>query len=202
MQDMHNILIKLIILSSFCAPRQAYAQANFTQIDESILYSEYYPNNKSKFRGTIIFQNGAGVSLKEWTHSKAFFKCLTQQGSAFMHDRSGLGQSSPDYSISLKSPITAQHVNSKLIRLLKRNKIQSPYIIVSHSYGGLYAGYFARKYPHLIAGMLMVDPVPSDYQYTNQFLEKFRINLAKWTIFQARKHINLTTTRLKTKAMQ
>ncbi len=32
----------------------------------------------------------------------------------------------------------------------------------------MYAGYFARKYPDSVTGMLMVDPVPSNYQYSNR----------------------------------
>ena len=109
-----------------------------------------------------------------------------------MYDRSGLGESSPDFSISLRRPITAQLVNSKLIKLLKRNHIQSPYILVSHSYGGMHAGYFARKYPDLVVGMLMVDPVPSNYQYSDKFRKQFEFDIAKWKECLAGKHISHT----------
>jgi len=139
------MLQKLIILSSFCWPLHAFAQVNFTEIDGSILYSQYYPNPNAKFKGAIVFQNGSGTSLKEWSENKTFFECIKQHGNVFMYDRSGLGKSPPDFSISLTKPITAQLVNSKLIKLLKRNHIKSPYILISHSYGGMYAGYFARK---------------------------------------------------------
>ena len=174
-----NISKKLLILASLFLPLHAYAQAKFTEIDGSILYSEYFPNPKSEFKGTIIFQNGSGTSLREWTDNKTFFNCVRRHGSALVYDRSGLGKSPPDFSISSEKPITAQLVNSKLRRLLKRKRIKAPYILVSHSYGGLYAGYFARKYPDLIAGMLMVDPVPRNYQYSNQILEKFRLTRSK-----------------------
>ena len=174
------MLQKLIILSSFFLPLHAFAQVNFTEIDGSILHSQYYPNPNSKFKGTIVFQNGSGTSLKKaWTENKNFFECIKQHGNVFMYDRSGLGKSSPDFSISLTKPITAQLVNSKLIKLLTRNHIKSPYILVSHSYGGLYAGHFARKYPDLVTGMLMVDPVPSNYQYSNRIQKQFKIALAK-----------------------
>ena len=90
-----------------------------------------------------------------------------------------LGKSPPDSSISTEKPITAQLVNSKLMKLLTRNRIKAPYILASHSYGGLYAGHFARKHPDLIAGMLMVDPVPRNYQYSNEILEKFEFTRKK-----------------------
>ena len=92
----------------------------------------------------------------------------TIRGNLFLYDRSGLGKSSPDYSVSSANPITAELVNSKLIQLLEGNHIKSPYILVSHSYGGIYAGYFARKYPDSVAGMLMVDPVPSNFLYSKR----------------------------------
>ena len=103
--------------------------------------------------------------------------CIKQLGSLFMHERSGLGKSSPDFSISTANPITAELINSKLTQLLERNRIKSPYILVSHSYAKLYAGYFARKYPDLVAGTLMVDPVPSNFLYSDRIQKQFNIAL-------------------------
>ena len=173
------ILKYLIILSSLCHPIQAAAQAKFTEIDGFILYSEHYPNPQSEFKGTIVFQNGSGSPLNVWKDNTTFFNCARRHGNALMYDRSGLGQSPPDFSVSIKKPITAQLVHSKLMTLLKSNHIPGPYVLVSHSYGALYAGYFARKHPHLVAGMLMVDPVPNNYQYSDQILKNFKLTRAK-----------------------
>ncbi|WP_114993989.1 alpha/beta hydrolase [Synechococcus sp. UW179A] len=174
---MKNTFQKLIILSSFFWAFQASAQVNFTEIDGSLLHSQYHPNPHSKFKGTVVFQNGTGSSLEAWSTNKTFFECIKQLGNLFMYDRSGLGKSSPDFSVSSANPITAQHVNSKFVQLLDRNRIKSPYILVSHSYGGLYAGYFARKYPNSVAGMLMVDPVPSNFLYSDRIQNQFDIAL-------------------------
>ena len=65
------------------------------------------------------------------------------------------------------------------MKLLERNQIKAPYILVAHSYGGLYAGYLARKYPDSVVGMLMVDPVPSQFQYSDKIQQKFKATLAK-----------------------
>ena len=108
-----------------------------------------------------------------------------------MYDRNGLGKSPPDFSMSLTKPMTAQLVNSKLIKLLKRNHIKPPYILVSHSYGGMYAGYFARKYPNLVVGMLMIDPVPSDYQWSDRFLKQFKIDIVKMDKMSSREAYKL-----------
>ena len=173
LKGMKNILQKLVILSSSFYAFQASAQVNFTEIDGSLLHSQYHPNPNSRFKGAIIFQNGTGSSLEAWSTNKTFFECIKQLGNLFMYDRSGLGKSSPDFSVSSVNPITAKYVNSKLIRLLNRNGIKSPYILVSHSYGGLYAGYFARKFPDSVAGMLMVDPVPRNFLYSDRIQNQF-----------------------------
>ncbi len=174
---MKNILQKLVTISFHFCTFPASAQVNFTEIDGSLLHSQYHPNPDSKFKGTIVFQNGTGSSSEAWSANKTFFECIKQLGNLFMYDRSGLGKSSPDFSISLAKPITAELVNSKLIQLLERNRIKSPYILVSHSYGGLYAGYFARKYPDSVAGVLMVDPVPSNFLYSDRLQKDFEIAL-------------------------
>ena len=177
LKGMKNILQKLVILSSYFCTFQASAQVNFTEIDGSLLHTQYHPNPNSSFKGTIIFQNGTGSSFEAWSANKTFFECIKQLGNLFMYNRSGLGKSSPDFSVSSANPITAELVNLKLIQLLERNRIKSPYILVSHSYGGLYAGYFARKYPDSVAGMLMVDPVPSNFLYSDQIQKDFEIAL-------------------------
>ncbi len=75
--------------------------------------------------------------------------------------------------------MTAQFINLKLIKLLKKNNIKPPYILVAHSYGGMYVGYFARKYPNLVKGILMIDPVPNNYQWSNSFLKQFQSEIRK-----------------------
>ena len=174
---MKKTLQALIVLTSYFWAFQASAQVNFTEIDGSLLHFQHYPNPRSKFKGTIIFQNGTGSSLEAWSANQTLFDCIKQLGNLFMYDRSGLGKSSPDFSVSTTNPITAELVNSKLTQLLERNHIKSPYILVSHSYGGLYAGYFARKYPYLVAGMLMVDPVPSNFLYSDRIQKQFNVAL-------------------------
>ena len=181
----------LILLASLFHPLLASAQVNFTEIDGSILHSQYYPNTDSNFKGTIIFENGSETSLTEWTENKSFFKCINEQGNIFLYDRSGLGKSPQDLSISFKKPTTAQLINSKLMKLLEKNQIKPPYILVAHSYGGLYAGYLARKYPDSVVGMLMVDPVPSQFQYSDEIQKKFRITLAKLIKISSKKEHKL-----------
>ncbi|MCK4869482.1 MAG: alpha/beta fold hydrolase [Gammaproteobacteria bacterium] len=149
-----------------------FVQGRYTKIGNVQIYSEYYPNPGARFKGTIIFENGSGTPLTEWTQNKNFFRCVRQLGNLFMYDRSGLGKSPADLSMSQKKPMTAKLINRKLMRLLKSRKIRPPYILVAHSYGGLYAGYFARKFPRLVKGLLMVDSVPNNYEWSDAFINQ------------------------------
>ena len=160
-------------------PAITFAQGQYTQVGHAKLYSEYYPNPKSPFKGTIIFQNGSGTDLTEWTQNKTFFNCAKKLGNIFVYDRSGLGKSPADLSMSIKHPMTTMLVNAKLLALLEKRHIKPPYIVVAHSYGGMYAGYFARKYPDLVKGMLMIDPVPNNYQWSHSFLNKYKADMKK-----------------------
>ena len=185
------MLKQIVFISALCVPLHAFAQDKLTKIDGSILYSVNYANPNAKFKGSIIFQNGAGTSLKEWTHNKIFLQCIKQLGNAFVYDRSGQGNSPPDFNMSSTKPMTAELVNSKLIKLLKINDIKSPYILVSHSYGGMYAGYFAKKYPDLVVGMLMIDPVPRDYLWSDQILKQYNIQNEKMDKLSSREAYEL-----------
>lgn len=157
-----------------------YAISTSTTIESGVtLYSEYYPNPKAKFTGTIIFENASGTSLGEWTSNTNFLNCANRSGSLFFYDHNGLGYSPPDLHVSGNNPITGSQINDKLLKLLKQNHVKPPYIVVSHSYGGLFAGYFSLKNPSLVKGMLMIDPAPKNYLYTDELLNKFEPTITK-----------------------
>lgn len=120
----------LLLVSMFMLPFVLFAQGQYTKIsrphDSKIsIYSEYYPNPHAKFKGTIIFENGSGAPLTEWTQNKLFFNCVKQVGNLFMYDRSGLGKSPGDLTLSTKSPMTAKRINRKLMALLKKRSLNS-----------------------------------------------------------------------------
>ena len=167
-RNAHTSIIIFICL--FFISSTGIAQGQYTQIGHTRLYSEYYLNPKAPFKGSIIFQNGSGTDLTEWTQNKTFLDCVRKLGNIFLYDRSGLGKSPADLSMSLKNPMTAKLINTKLTILLKKRHIKLPYILVAHSYGAMYAGYFARKYPRLVKGIILIDPVPPRYQWSSDFL--------------------------------
>ncbi len=169
---------RLIFLLCFISLNVFAAIGELTNVDGVKLYSEYYPNNSAKFKGTIIFINGSGTSMGEWGQNKQFFQCVKNVGSLFLWDRSGLGGSPDNLNLSEKNPITAKLVGDQLASLLEKRHIPSPYIIVAHSYGAMYAGYFVLKHPTLIKGFLLVDPVPRNFTFSKKLMKSFGVGIS------------------------
>jgi pimeloyl-ACP methyl ester carboxylesterase len=68
------------------------------------------------------------------------------------YDRAGLGWSEPG-----PEPRDARQVSGELQALLEGAGIEGPYVLVGHSYGGLYARMYAARYPDKVAGVALVD---------------------------------------------
>jgi len=74
------------------------------------------------------------------------------------YDRAGMGWSEmgPD-------PRDAKQISSELHALLEGANIDGPYVLVGHSFGGMYMQTYAARYPDEVAGVALVDsPVESD----------------------------------------
>jgi pimeloyl-ACP methyl ester carboxylesterase len=70
------------------------------------------------------------------------------------YDRAGLG-----WSESGTEPRDARQISSELHTLLINAGTEGPYVLVGHSYGGLYARMYAARYPNpkQVAGVALVD---------------------------------------------
>jgi pimeloyl-ACP methyl ester carboxylesterase len=68
------------------------------------------------------------------------------------YDRAGLGWSEMG-----PEPRDARQVSSELHTLLKDAGTEGPYVLVGHSYGGLYARMYAARYSDETAGVVLVD---------------------------------------------
>ena len=150
------------------------------------LYSEYYSNTNAKFQGTIIFENGSGTDISEWTRNPKFLNCVKRAGSLFFYDRNGLGKSPPDFHLSANTPITGKLISDKLSILLKKNNIKPPYLFVAHSYGAMYAGYFVLKNPNLVKGVILVDPVPRNFHFSTKLMNKYRLGIEQAKRYSSR----------------
>jgi pimeloyl-ACP methyl ester carboxylesterase len=68
------------------------------------------------------------------------------------YDRAGLGWSERG-----PEPRDARQISSELHTLLKGANTEGPYVLVGHSYGGLFARMYAARYPNQGAGVVLVD---------------------------------------------
>ncbi|MDQ3929624.1 MAG: alpha/beta hydrolase, partial [Chloroflexota bacterium] len=78
---------------------------------------------------------------------------LAQSTRVCAYDRAGMG-----WSESGSKPRDAKQVSSELHTLLTNAAgTEGPYVLVGHSYGGLYARMYAARYSNDVAGVVLVD---------------------------------------------
>jgi pimeloyl-ACP methyl ester carboxylesterase len=77
---------------------------------------------------------------------------LAQTTRVCVYDRSGLGWSERG-----PNPRDAKQISTELHTLLTNAHTEGPYVLVGHSYGGLYTQMYAARYPDEVAGMALVD---------------------------------------------
>jgi pimeloyl-ACP methyl ester carboxylesterase len=77
---------------------------------------------------------------------------LAQTTRVCAYDRAGLGWSERG-----PEPRDARQISSELHTLLKGADTEGPYVLVGHSYGGLYARMYAARYSGEVAGVALVD---------------------------------------------
>lgn len=74
---------------------------------------------------------------------------------SILFDRPGSGWSQID-----ALPLTFSSEIDKLKKLLEANGEQGPFVLVGHSFGGMFSANFAHHYPELVAGLVLLDPTP------------------------------------------
>ena len=70
----------------------------------------------------------------------------------FAYNRFGDGNSE-----QVAEPQTGARVVATLRKLLERNGLKPPYVLVGHSLGGLHVNLFARLHPQEVVGVVLVD---------------------------------------------
>lgn len=136
------LIITVIFFSSIVS-------ANFIKInDNTTLWAKKYGHKKP----VIILINGSTDTInKTW---QKIIPSLAKIATVIAYNRQGQKKSS---SIKSLKPITAQSVIFNLRKLLQILKVKPPYILIGKYNGGLYAQYFARRYPAEIVGLVTIN---------------------------------------------
>ncbi|MEZ4862159.1 MAG: alpha/beta hydrolase [Caldilineaceae bacterium] len=104
---------------------------------------------------TVILEAGLGGDHQSWAWVQPPVARLTRVCS---YDRAGLGASDPG-----PKPRTGLTVAQELHQLLRTAGEAGPYVLVGHSFGGLFTRLYAHHYPDAVIGMVLVDAVHEDW---------------------------------------
>ena len=114
---------------------------------------EFNCQNSSVGRPVVVFESGLGDDLSVWN---GVTDLLSENFTTLTYSRSGYGESPAS-----DSPRDALHIAEELRELLAATPTDPPYILVGHSLGGLFVQVFARKYPGLVSGIVLIEaPIP------------------------------------------
>lgn len=109
---------------------------------------------------TIVFISGRSDRGEIW--KKDVFPEVSKWTHTCIYDRPGtISFSGEKLEVSkttlVKQPTTAKNGVDDLHALLMAAKVQGPFILVAHSYGGLIARLYASTYPKEVVGLVLID---------------------------------------------
>jgi pimeloyl-ACP methyl ester carboxylesterase len=103
---------------------------------------------------TVVLEAAAAATSAHWSWVQPDVATATR---VCTYDRAGMGWSDPG-----PKPRDGRQIATELHTLLTRAKIPGPYVLVGHSFGGLYVRTYAAEYPDEVAGMVLVDATHPD----------------------------------------
>lgn len=98
---------------------------------------------------TVIIEPGTGASSEIYGLLEKGISRFTRVVS---YDRAGLGQSETG-----PVPTDGPGVAKQLHALLQKANIPGPYILLGHSFGGIYIRHFTARFPDKVVGLVFVD---------------------------------------------
>ncbi len=116
-----------------------------------VLFGNYrlYYHCEGENTPTVFIDGGIGDASANWLSIQAE---LAIDMRVCIYDRAGYGMSDPG-----PGPRTSGQIVTEIYRLMKMVSIPGPYIIVGQSFGGFTAQLFAKRYPELTAGIVLVE---------------------------------------------
>jgi pimeloyl-ACP methyl ester carboxylesterase len=109
---------------------------------------------------TVILDAGSGLFSAQWVRVQRQVSGSTR---VCAYDRAGMGWSEmgPD-------PRDARQITSELHTLLGKAGIDGPYVLVGHSFGGMYMQTYAARYSDEVAGVALVDTSTDPDQFSQR----------------------------------
>jgi pimeloyl-ACP methyl ester carboxylesterase len=104
---------------------------------------------------TVILESALSATVSNWIWVQPEVARVTR---VCAYDPAGYGWRDPG-----PGPRDARQHARELHTLLDRAGVPGPYVLVGHSFGGLYARQFTALYPDEVAGMVLVDATHPDF---------------------------------------
>src|SRR5215212_8580352 len=98
---------------------------------------------------TVVLDGGSGEMSAQWVWAQQEVSDTTR---VCAYDRAGMGWSEMG-----PQPRDGRQISSELHTLLTKADIEGPYVLVGHSFGGMYMQTYAARYPEEVAGVVLVD---------------------------------------------
>ena len=99
----------------------------------------------------LVFENGWGASFEQWTWIEGL---LAPQTRLLFYDRAGIGGS------RLQAPQTVAGLSAGFAALLQALNVDTPVVVVGHSYGGLMGSLHVAQQPQRVRALVQVDATP------------------------------------------
>jgi pimeloyl-ACP methyl ester carboxylesterase len=107
---------------------------------------------------TVVLDAGSGEMSADWVWVQREVSHTTR---VCAYDRAGMGWSEMG-----PEPRDARRISGELHALLQGASIEGPYVLVGHSFGGLYMQTYAARYPDEVAGVSLVESShPDQFSY-------------------------------------
>lgn len=123
-----------------------YGEGKLYDVGESKLYAEIGGNPEGV---TVVFESGLSDGAFSWC---TYAPLLHNDFKTFIYDKSGIGRSETS-----SLPRTLDRESYELKELLTAADIDTPFILVGHSRGGVIVRRFSQLYPELVLGVVLID---------------------------------------------
>jgi pimeloyl-ACP methyl ester carboxylesterase len=120
----------------------------------------------------VILEAGIAASSLNWSVLQPQLAALT---ATYSYDRAGLGWSAS----------TGRHCNlsqmvDELHAWLDALHVPRPYVLAGHSYAAYILRIYARRFPHEIAGIILIDPLTPEEWIKPDLFQRWQIRRAVW----------------------
>jgi pimeloyl-ACP methyl ester carboxylesterase len=103
---------------------------------------------------TVVLEAGLGGNFLDWTLVQPKL-AMTQRVCSY--DRAGAG-----FSARTTRQRSIANITEELFQLVRQGDVARPFVLVGHSFGGLIAMDYARRYPADVAGLVLLDAMHPD----------------------------------------